>query len=148
MTTPPDVASCDLCAAEPARASLMNLDDYSVVRMGTGCMPAFLGGLAITMGWQPETQPGAVVVDGQAADVAGEQPDAPHVTLIGCPTCETVYQVGQQSDKCPHVWLGQPADVSRETSAPRGGPQRRGGNGRFTRIGPAAAGPAEPAGPA
>lgn len=46
MTTPIVTAPCEVCGAEPAAMSLMNLADYSAVKVGNACMPAFLASLA------------------------------------------------------------------------------------------------------
>lgn len=43
---PPMPAVCDICSAEAAVASLMNLQDYSQVKVGPGCMPEFFASLA------------------------------------------------------------------------------------------------------
>lgn len=57
MTGPP----CDVCQAEPALMSLMNLADYSQVKLGANCAPTFLTKIAADMataGSQPEQVPG------------------------------------------------------------------------------------------
>lgn len=42
----PMPAVCDICSAEAAVASLMNLQDYSQVKVGPSCMPEFFASLA------------------------------------------------------------------------------------------------------
>lgn len=49
MTTPAIPAPCDVCGAEPAGISLMNLADYSAVKLGFGCAPPFLVVMATDM---------------------------------------------------------------------------------------------------
>lgn len=48
---------CDICGAEPGIASLMNYTDYSQVRFGPACGPAFLRSIAAAMAGEPEPEP-------------------------------------------------------------------------------------------
>lgn len=54
MTSAPPAVPCDLCdGAEPALMSIMNLADYSQLKIGGACLPGFLEGLAAQIRGEP-----------------------------------------------------------------------------------------------
>lgn len=76
MTTPIVTAPCEVCGAEPAAMSMMNLADYSAIKVGNSCMPAFLASLATDL-------------------VTAGQPDGGHSGYLEtCPACSEIHRLG------------------------------------------------------
>lgn len=78
MTSPdPAVAQCDICDAEPAVMSQMNLSNYSCIRVGQACMvPFLLSTIQAITGLEPDlTTP--------ASPATEPAPEGHHVTLDG-----------------------------------------------------------------
>lgn len=71
--TMPAGPPCDICEDEPAVASLMNYSDYSQMRLGTNCAPAFLHSVARAIGGEPEPEPPTAAE--LAAELAAATPD-------------------------------------------------------------------------
>lgn len=79
MSNPPPAtpAPCDICNAEPAAASLMNLATYEQVRVGLACMPEFfrkLAGDTDTAAPAPVPAPGEPAPDAPAPQTLDEDP--------------------------------------------------------------------------
>ncbi|HEV2260277.1 MAG TPA: hypothetical protein VGS06_44795, partial [Streptosporangiaceae bacterium] len=75
MTTPPIAAPCEMCGAEPAAMSLMNLADWSSIKVGLGCAPAFFASLATDL-------------------VTAGTPDGGHVNESDdCPACRDLHDL-------------------------------------------------------
>lgn len=55
MTTPPVGPPCDVCGAEPAFASVMQMSNYETMKLGLNCLPQWMLELATTMITSPET---------------------------------------------------------------------------------------------
>lgn len=64
---------CDICEQEPAVASLMNYADYSQMKLGTNCAPAFLRSVAAAISGEPEPEPATAAE--LAAELAAATPD-------------------------------------------------------------------------
>lgn len=75
MTTPAIPAPCEVCHSEPAGMSLMNLADYSNIKVGIGCAAGFFASLATDM-------------------VTATGPGGGHVNESGdCPACQQLHDL-------------------------------------------------------
>lgn len=75
MTEQPSGPPCDMCKAEPALMSVMNLSDYSTLYVGGACLvPFHVSALQELTGMQPDLTP----AEGATADSPPQPPqDAP-----------------------------------------------------------------------
>lgn len=76
MTEIPTAAGppCDICEQEPAVASLMNYADYSQMKLGQNCAPAFLRSVAAALAGEPEPEPPTAAELADALNAATPDP--------------------------------------------------------------------------